>query len=225
MSLLIWPLARPPLKQRDERCAEAGLASIDARARARSTAPRLRRGHGLSPTPDRDRHRHDARPPEHAAAPRCSYRPRAQPRNWPPPSPCSADNSPVNDALTRVSSPDHNPGSAALELRQRRARCDSPTRPRSSTPGCLRHRHLQRVRLARSRATSTGGRREARSWHVAYDREVRGRRDGALGLPAPVRASERAGVNPAIPGRSNSAAEAAPGPSSRAARRSASQRS
>jgi hypothetical protein len=26
MSLLIWPLARPPLKQRDERCAEAGLA-------------------------------------------------------------------------------------------------------------------------------------------------------------------------------------------------------
>jgi hypothetical protein len=34
-----------------------------------------------------------------------------------------------------------------------------------------------------AREVAREGRREARSWHVAYDCEVRGRRDGALGLP------------------------------------------
>jgi hypothetical protein len=71
ISLLIWPLARAPPKQRDERCAEAGLARTPLAKEHDQLLPTQAKA-PFSPTPDRDRHRrsrHDARPPEHAAAP------------------------------------------------------------------------------------------------------------------------------------------------------------
>jgi hypothetical protein len=81
MSLLIWPLARPPLKQRDERCGEAGLGRTPLAQEHDEVLPDCDEGAvsrrrqiaiGIDDV--------DARPPEQAAARRRRSPPQRHPR-------------------------------------------------------------------------------------------------------------------------------------------------